>query len=203
MIIISYATKNTPYEEVLKTRLLPTLKKFNLKYDIAYPEDQGSWQRNTHIKAKIIKDMLIKHKQSVVFLDADATIERYPELLYKLEDYDISYHSFDFDFYWHHNEGSPRREVLSGTLYLNYNEKVLKFLDEWIEMNKINTQWEQKNLQAILKKWEGRLKIYPLPLSYIAIVKGGDRVPDFIKNPYIIHHQASRRLRHWHKKKAK
>jgi len=201
MITVSYATKNTPYEKVLNERLLPTLKKFNLRYDIAYPEDFGSWQANTHIKAEIIKQMLLKHKEPIVFLDADATIECYPELFFKLQDYDMSYHSFDFDFYWKNKEGSSKREVLSGTLYFRYNEKVLQFIDEWIEENKKSTQWEQKNLQIVVERWKGKLKIYPLPLEYIAIVKGGDRVPNFIKNPVIVHHQASRRFRHYRRKK--
>ena len=69
-------------------------------------------------------------------------------------------------------------------------------------MNKVNIQWEQKNMQAILEKWKGKLKIYPLPLEYIAIVKRGDKIPNFVKNPCIIHHQASRRFRSWKRKKT-
>ncbi len=197
MIIISYATKNTPYEQVIQERLLPTLKRFNLNYDITYPKDQGSWQRNTHIKAKIIKQMLLKHKQGVWFLDSDATIERYPELFDKLQDYDISYHSFDYDFFWKHKIGSSKRTILSGTLFLNYNEKVLKFVDDWIKENEKNAQWEQRNLGEVIKRWKDKLKIYPLPIEYIAIVKAKDKIPDFIKNPYIVHHQVSRRFRNW------
>ena len=34
IIYISYATKNTPYKKEMETYLLPSLKKFNLDYDI-------------------------------------------------------------------------------------------------------------------------------------------------------------------------
>jgi len=124
MIIISYATKNTPYEKVINTYLLPGLKKWGLKYDIEYPEDKGSWQANTHLKAEFIKRMILKHKQAVVFLDADATIEKYPNLFFKLEQekYDISYHELDWCY-------SKDTEVLTenGWKYfyeLKENEKV-------------------------------------------------------------------------------
>lgn len=201
MIFISYYTANTPYEQVVQKYLLPSLKARYLKYDIKKIKDRGSWQKNTHIKAEFIKEMLLKHKTGVVFLDADATVERFPILFYQIEHkYDISFHYLDFNFYWK-GKSSLKREALSGTLYLNYNKKVLKFLDEWIEMNKTNTQWEQKNMQAVLKKWDTKLKIYPLPLEYVAIVKGGDKVPYFIKNPFIIHHQASRKYRNWKSKR--
>ncbi len=195
MIYVSYATKNTPYMQVLEQRLLPTLIRWNLNYDIEYPLDKGNWQKNTHIKAEFLKRMLLKHKQPIVFLDADATIERFPILFESLGDYDISYHSFDWFKFWRGIEGNPKREYLSGTLYLNYNAKVLEFLDTWIDLNKRSTTWEQRNMQQILEKWGNKLKVYPLPIEYIAIVKRDGKVPSFIKEPIIVHWQASRRLR--------
>jgi hypothetical protein len=203
MIIISYATKNTPYMQIIKQKLLPTLKKFNLRYDIDYPEDFGSWQKNTHYKAEFIKKMLLKHKEPVVFLDADATIEQYPKLLFELKDYDISYHELDWMKMWRRQEGHTKREVLSGTLYLSYNTKILQFLDDWILENNANNRWEQKNMQKILIKWKSKLNIYYLPYSYITIMVGNGQIsPHMIKakDVVILHHQASRKYRNYKKK---
>lgn len=200
MIYISYYTKNTPYEEVIKTYLLPSLKRWNLKYDIEAIDDRGSWQKNTHLKAEFIKKMLLKHKQSVVFLDADATIEDYPMLLMVGDiycGYDIALHYLDWYKFWRKIEGQKKREALSGTLYLRYNEKVLQFLDEWIEENKKSTAWEQKNLQWILRSWKKELQIYNLPPEYCAIILHNGEIPYhyLTEKPVILHHQISRKLR--------
>lgn len=195
ILVVSYATKNTPYVQILESRLLPTLIKWGLNYDIEYPLDKGSWAKNTHMKAEFLKKMLLKHKQPIVFLDADATIERFPILFEQLEEYDISYHELNWYSFWRGIEGNPKREYLSGTLYLNYNPIIIDFLDAWIALNKRSTAWEQRNMQQILEKWKPRLKIYPLPIEYIAIKKRDGKVPDFIKEPVIVHWQASRKHR--------
>ena len=201
MIYISYFTRNTPYEKVMKTYLLPSLEKWNLKYDIKAIGDRGSWDANTHYKAQFCKEMLLKHKQSVVFLDADATIEDYPMLLRVLDlyfNYDIALHYLDWYKFWRKVDGQNKREALSGTLYLNYNKKVLKFLDEWIEFNKTNSQWEQRNMQEILAKWKGKLYTYNLPPEYCCILLFNGKLPEhyLTEKPIIIHHQVSRQLRH-------
>ena len=192
MIYISYATKNTPYVKVAEDYLIPTLKKFNLPYDIAYPENKHSWQANTHMKATIIKQMLLKHKQAIICLDADATIERPPILFKELNDYDIGVHFLDWYRFWKGIEGQYRRHLLSGTMYLNYNEKVLQLLDEWIKENNSNVRWEQRNLEEVLKRTKILLKIYKLPVEYCTIIKFDGKPPDYIKSPVILHHQASR-----------
>ena len=205
MIIVSYATKNTPYMKVIQQKLLPTLEKFNLKYDIEYPEDFGTWQLNTHYKATFLKKMLLKHKEPIVFLDSDATIEKYPYLFFEIEErgYDISYHELDWMKMWRKQEGHDKREVLSGTLYLAYNEKIISFLHDWIKENNANSRWEQKNMQKVLEVWKEKLSIYPLPYSYITIMVGqGNISPHMIKREdvVILHHQASRQYRHWRKR---
>ncbi len=203
MIIISYYTKNTPYKEVMDTCLHASLHRWNLPHDIEGIENLGSWQKNTHYKAEFIKKMLLKHKEPIVFLDADATIEQYPKLLFELKDYDISYHELDWMKMWRKQEGHTKREVLSGTLYLSYNAKILRFLDDWILENNADTRWEQKNMQKVLIKWKSKFNIYYLPYSYITIMVGNGQVsPHMIKREevVILHHQASRQYRNYKKK---
>ena len=199
MIFISYYTLGD-YEKVINTHLLPSLRRWNLKYDIESIEDKGNWQKNTHFKAEFCKKMLLKHKESVVFLDADATIEDYPMLLLAGDlycDYDMAYHELDWYKFWKKIEGQKKREALSGTLYLRYNEKVLLFLDEWIKLNKVSTNWEQKNMQCILRSWKNKLKIDNLPPEYCMIILPNGKIPyHYIKEkPVILHHQVSRKLK--------
>ena len=200
LIFVSYYTKNTPYEKIMNTYLLTSLKRWNLKYDIEIINDMGSWQKNTHYKAEFCKKMLLKHKQSIVFLDADATIENYPMLFNFLNtfDYDIALHYLDWYKFWRKKEGQNKREALSGTLYLNYNKKVLEFLDEWIELNKVSTKWEQQNMQEILEKWKDKLQIYNLPAEYCTIILFNGKLPEhyLTEKPVIIHHQVSRQFKH-------
>jgi len=197
MIFVSYFTCNTPYEKVMRTHLEPSLQRWGLRYDIKGIENLGSWQENTHYKAKFIKEMLLKHKQSVVFLDADATIEQNPILFTKLADCDIALHFLDWFLLWRKQKGNPKREALSGTLYLNYNKKTLRFLDLWIEENNKNTTWEQRNMQHILETQKKELKIYELPAEYCAIILHNGEIPYYYlkEKPVILHHQVSRKLK--------
>lgn len=198
MLVISFATFDTPYISVINQFLLPSLIKFSIPYDIAYPEDKGSWQLNTQLKPTVIKEMLLKHKQAIVYLDSDATIEYYPELFDKLQDYDIGIHYFDFYKFWRNKEGNAKREVLGGTLYFNYNEKVLAFMDAWIKQTQGNYN-DQQSLNIVVTQWKTKLNIYNLPIEYITIRKG-KFVPPEIKNPCIIHNQVSRLYRGWKRK---
>jgi len=198
MIYISFATAKTPYVEVLNKFLLPSLEKLNLTHDIVYPEDRGSWTNNTQLKPIIIRDALLKHKQAVIYLDADATIEYYPELFDRLQDYDIGVHYFDFYKFWRNKEGNAKRDILGGTLYFNYNEKVLAFMEAWIKQTQGNYN-DQQSLNIVVTQWKDKLNIYNLPIEYIAIRKG-NFVPPEIKNPCIIHNQVSRKYRNWKKK---
>lgn len=202
MIYVSYYTKDTPYEKVIQTYLIPSLKRWNLKYDIKAIKNQGSWQANTHFKAKFIKKMLLKHKQAIIFLDADATIEKYPKLFNILNreysEIDIGLHYLDWYKFWRRVNGQKKKEALSGTLYLNYNKKVLQFLDEWIEENNRNFAWEQKNMQWILRTWKKKLKIYNLPPEYCCIILFNGNLPKhyLTEKPVIVHHQVSRKYKH-------
>lgn len=197
MIIISYATLNTPYTEVIKKRLIPSLEQWNLKHDIAYPKDKGSWAANTALKCQIIKDMLLKHKEPVCFIDSDATIEKYPELLFNLpEVYDIAFHYLNWYGHWRNQwENTAKMELLSGTMVWNYNEKVLSLLDDWIkEVNKDIGVWEQQVLNDIVKERDD-LVIYVLPAEYCCVVKQDYSIPKYISDPIIVHWQASRQYR--------
>ena len=195
MKIISYYTKDTPYEDVMNDNLLPSLKKWNLDYEIKAYADRGNWSNNTAIKSEFIEEMLIKHKQPVVFLDCDATIEKYPSLLYEIpKDVDLGFHHFNWFGFWRGQwENKTNIQLLSGTMYWAYNEKVLNLIDGWMLKIKENPHmWEQVTLQKIVYA-RNDLKIFDIPQEYCCVVRQDYTVPDFIKDPIIIHWQASRK----------
>ncbi len=196
MIFISYYTKNTPYEYVMRYYLLKSLIKWDLKTRIVGVEDLGTWQKNTGYKSTFIKKMLLKYKEDICFIDADATIESYPELLFNIPiEYDIAIHFLDWQRFWRNKEGQEQRELLSGTMVVKYKEKALKLIDEWIKQVEIQkTVKEQKVLENIVLN-NNNYKIYDLPASYCAIKKFDGSIPEYIGKPVILHHQKSRELK--------
>jgi hypothetical protein len=197
MIIVSYYTKNTPYEEVMNELLLPSLQRWKLDYDVQGINDLGSWQSNTSYKATFCRDMLLKHKQPIFFLDCDATIEKMPSLLYCLPNtIDIAFHHFSWFGHWRNQwDNTSNMQLLSGSLYISYNAKTISMCDEWIE--KIGTELEQKTLDDIVHS-NPNLSIYHLPAEYCCVLKQDYTIPDYIKDPKIVHWQRSRFYKRWH-----
>ena len=189
---VSFVSKNSPYTKVVEDFLLPTLKKWNLSYDIDYIENKGSWINNIQYKPQFLKNMLLKHKCPIVSLDADATIEKNPILFETLQDYDIGAYYLDWRTWY--NKTYDKKELLGGTLYFNYNEKILNFLDQWIVAQSKQVQYAQKVLQELIQN-SSDIKIYELPLTYCFI--DCNRFSEIKKQAVIIHHQISRKLRNW------
>ena len=196
MIIISYYTENTPYEQVMNTRLRPSLEKWGLKHYIEAVPDFGDWYRNTSYKSKFVQKCLKKFQEDVVFLDSDATIEEYPELLYNMPDeVDVGVHYLDWCKFWRNQDGQNNMHMLSGTMFMRFNRDVLEVVEDWVEQcdNAIGT-WEQKILQEILKETTA-VNILDLPASYCAIVKSDGTIPEYVGEPVIKHWQASRQYK--------
>jgi len=180
----------------METHLLPSLKKWNLKYDIQGIEDFGDWGLNTSYKAEFIEQMLKKHKEDVIFLDSDAVIEKNPELFDKIpEKYDLACHYLDWYLHWRNTKGQKKRELLSGTMMFRYNPKVLKLTEVYKKFCKKNPKiWEQRILQQLLAQ-PNNLKIYNLPASYCAVINHKKEIPSYIGTPVIVHYQASRQYK--------
>jgi len=196
MIFVSYYTKNTPYEEVMKTHLLPTLEQYCLPHDIIEVPDLGNWSANTSYKATFLLDMLLKWKQDIVFLDADATIEQMPVLFDEIpNEYDMAVHYLDWYLQWRGHPGN-KKELLSGTMMMRYNDNIITLLKEFIVTCKKHPNiWEQRILQGVLRM-NKHIKVYKLPAEYCVVIKFNGSIPKYIKTPVIVHHQVSRQYKH-------
>lgn len=192
-IIVSFVTKNTPYENTVKEFLIPSLEKYNLKYYIDYIENRGSWAENVCYKPEFLYKMLNKYKEPIVSCDVDAIIEKYPSLFEELPvDIDIAAHILDWQTWY---KKGNKKELLGGTLYLNYNDKVLQLLKEWITIQKIEKRFPQRILYQLLESFKD-INFYELPLSYCYIATLPNGKEPFVKiEPIISQWQKSREFK--------
>ena len=191
LIVVGYYTKNTPYEEEAK-KLINSLDKLTLSYDIQCVDNLGSWQANTRFKANFMLEMLNKHeKKRLLYVDCDAVIHKLPILF---ENYHCDIAVRWEDFAWRKNE------CLSGTIYMENNERTRELCNRWANLNENESpttqNLEQWNLGRIIKDMElnDGLSTLNLPPEYTFIF-------DYMKAlypraiPIIEHFQASRKFK--------
>ena len=191
IIFISYYTKNTIYEEIINTHLIPSLKKWDLKYHIFDIENKGSWQLNAIQKPVILQQALNKFPDyDIIWEDADSEILQYPELLFNIsEQYDIAVHYLN----WNAHYGKEGMEMLDGTVFWRNNDKVEVFIDNLILLSTDRGLDHQKTMAKMLDN-DKDINVFPLPrtYSYLMTQPNGNKPVIEIQNPVIIHHQISR-----------
>lgn len=180
--VVAYYTVGTPYEEEI-LNLKESCQKFKLKTDIEGVKNLGSWQRNTQYKAKfLLRKVKVHFGTRIVYLDCDAKVQKYPDLFDTMTE----------DVGVHYRDGS---QLLSGTIFLNCNERVEALIKSWVQMNKQNPLvWDQHNLKATIirmNRHENKVSVRDLPPQYCQIF---DSMRKF-GNPVIEHFQASRRFK--------
>jgi len=182
-VVVAYYTKNTFYEDIIKV-LENSLISLSIPYDIVGVENLGSWDKNTHYKPTFILSMLEKYNpKSVVYVDADAVFNKYPELFEKL-DCDIAIHCLDISKY---QKNRKIKELLSGTIFFKNSPKAINILTRWKDDCRNHPSvWDSKLLTTIVGD-----AYFNLPPEYCTIF---DTMSD-VKDPVITHFQASRRVR--------
>jgi len=194
MRLVTYYTEGV-YEEIANEYIIPSSQKIGVElFQVKIPS-QRSWKKNTALKASCILSTIEELNDDIVMIDADATFEKYPELLFNIpKNFEVAVHYLDTEYFWRGQLGSSKRELCSGTIMFRNSPKSKEILKRWIEENKKHPDiWEQKNLQNIIRPYD--IYVYQLPIEYLAVVHRDGNVPSFIKEPVIIHHQASRRTK--------
>lgn len=172
-----FYTVGSPYEQEAE-KCIETLDKFRLPRLVHGVESRGSWEKNTQIKAEVIRDTLLAHPGPVVYIDADARVENDPVLLDQIE-CDVAFHYF------------RGVELLSGTLFLGNTPRCRSLVDEWIAENqRFPGQWDQKTLQLVVERHKD-IDWLLLPEEYVYI----DKLAHTKKPPVIRHLQASRQYK--------
>ena len=180
-IVISFFTSNTPYEAEAD-RLRETCVEAGVDHVIDGIPARGSWEWNCAAKAEFCQQMHRQLRRPILWVDADATLERRPGLLARCP----------ADFGVHKWAG---REFASGTLFFNQTPLAEELLRAWVARCAARPDvWDQKLLEAA---WHDVASRHPistlwLPRSYVRIF---DAAPVAGESPVIVHHQASRRLK--------
>jgi len=113
-------------------------------------------------------------------------------LFQSLKNYDIAIHYLDWKTWYGHGN---KKELLGGTMYFNYNKKVLNLIEKWIKEQEKSKQFAQRVFQKLLEN-EKDLKIYNLPLEYCYIkTRPGNKSPLIKLDPIILQHQTSRKYK--------
>jgi hypothetical protein len=191
LVIVAYYTLNTPYEQEAK-KLIASLNKLNLKYDVVGVQNLGNWQANTRFKAQFMLDMLDKHTgKNLLYIDSDAIVHSKPILF---ENYQCDVAVRWQDFRWRQNE------CLSGTIFMANNDKTRTLCRIWQNTNnsegpnaKTFEQWNLGSAIQQMKKFQGLID-KNLPPEYTFIF---DSMRNMYPNakPVIEHFQASRKLK--------
>lgn len=186
MIVISYYTDENYRQE--GQHLVESCRKFDVPLSFVFVEEQGSWQANTCYKPLFIQEMLIKVGGPVLYLDADARIERDPIPYFERLDCDLAYHIRN-KTPLHKKFGD---EAMSCTVYVQPSASGMDFMKRWIDLCQQPSQtiWDQRLMEMAHKKTPG-LRFHNLPVEYCAIFDGAD-MP---KRPVITQWQASRRFK--------
>lgn len=178
-------------------RLKQSMIKHNIDIsNVDYRERVGPWAANTQMKAQFILEKLRMH-DAVIWTDADSVIVQ-PPVFFDTITTDVGFYFISKDLVadWQLPEFSILKNVdsylQSGTMYFKNNDRVIKLLESWIELNKQDsTQWDQWTLQAALQNSD--VTVTYLPPEYYWTHFVARAYPD--RKPVIIDTQASLRIK--------
>lgn len=205
MIFTACYTVDSPYEGEAE-RLRRSLERFDLEHDIRGFESRGSWLANCKYIHEHVYQLLGEHGTSLVYLDADATVEKMPDLLFDIDKQgkagggrfgrriEFAYHEL------RHRNGS--RELLNGTMYIRSTNLMRIFFEELIQIDRARPDvFEQRIMQQFLESHPYGKEVvsnvsYKLPDGYCRIFDHRAQ-PTPVEDSVIVHHQASRRHKGW------
>ncbi len=157
MFVISFATPKY-HEEIV--HLLKGLREFNIPHEIHLLNEFKTWEDAVFNKPAFIREMLIKHRKPLVWIDADMEIRQYPKIFDELEERpsctpDIAYPTFNDRF--------------NGTVvFYNDTPEVFGILGRWEENNRQNPNaacGDQEGEEKAIKDTP-EARVFVLPKEY-------------------------------------
>ena len=220
-LVISYYTKNTPYEKEVDY-LVNACKKFGLEYLIEGIEDKGSWETNCSFKPYFIRDKMKELQRPLIWVDADAVflkpmqkedfmqadlaafydIKRLQEPslqdLFAFADLNKK-NSVEGLYKTVETLNAARFSVRSGTVYVNATPGGMQGLDLWCEYSDliIKRQGQAAHYSDGMSLYcvflSGLIQAVTMPASYCKIF---DKPEEGLSSDGIVveHNQASRRF---------
>jgi len=195
MKYVAWYTVDTIYEDIFHNTLEPTLKAYNLDSLIIPVYNHKKWSLNVAQKPWVVYQTLQKLQEPFVLLDVDCKITGEPSLFNQINPnkYDIAYHTLDWHT-WYNKPDETKKELLTGTMWFNYNNTIIAMVGEWYQHCSRNPGADQPPLEYLMKNRYKHLRVLDLPLEYCYINSMPDGKEPFnkVKNPVITHYQASR-----------
>ena len=193
-IFISFYTNNGIYPEKKKI-LEKSLYKFKLQYELVEVKISfESWLEAVFYKATFIFDQLLKHRKSVVFLDIDNEIWKYPYLLF--EDHDFAIYNWYADKNHHlekkidFDQNSKKLLCSGGVQKYGYTAPAIHLLLHWINLlkkrNSFNFHGDDQYLDLAFNNGNYDLKTLWLPKTYMRMDKHSKFWSDISNNDVVI-----------------
>lgn len=190
-LVIAYYTVDTPYQHEAETLKL-SLESVGYSYDVRGVPNQGSWQRNTQLKAWFVQHMLQSYPgRPLLYLDVDAVMVQPPILLDTLK----------ADIAAVHFAKKKHGELLSGTVWLGNTKQCNRIVRKWIHLNEQypdrlpngKEAWDQRTLQMAINKVP-TARFVELPQEYTWIVELTQRHAPGLA-PVIMHTRGAKRFK--------
>ncbi len=198
---MKFVSYYTPLYSMEAEGLIRSFEKLGIKnYQVEQRPQAGGWARNTQVKASFIYEKL-QENDAVVWTDADSRVRQIPTLFDTI-DSDVGFFylppsSFvlpDHSILHRCDDWQLNGYLQSGTMYFRKNERTLKLLELWMNMNdKDFQQWDQWTLQYATTLVHN-LTVHKLPSEYVW-VDGTNQQFFGNRRPVIEHLQASRKYK--------
>lgn len=178
--IVGFYTRDTFYEQEAQ-RLMKSISKFSLRSELKVIDDQGTWLKNTGLKASILLNLRKEIEGSMLYVDVDAYLHKNPWPLLENSKFDIGCHI------------TAAGELLSGTILLADNQRVITLLERWSSLCKrFPETWDQKLLHRAIEE-SPEIHFEELDESFCYIFDSKSKLPE--ESIVIEHLQASREIK--------
>lgn len=177
--VVTFFTND--YYSQLSRNLGMSCRKHEIPIVVKKADDKGSWVKNCAFKSYFLYDMLMTLKTDIVWLDADSTVMKFPDLFVTIKE----------DFAVRAEPGAKTKRPVgrepislpenwpeaispcwfnSGTIYLKNNDKTKELCRRWLKLcTKNETDWDQWTLQ---QAWcDVQPSTFWLPREYCQIKK--------------------------------
>ena len=174
--IISFYTPDWEYPRYADL-LRRDCDRLGLDHHIVEKPSTNSYVKNCQIKAFFIRDTLEEFRCPVLWIDADGSLIRSPELL-------MSPDILDHDIAGNHPKDAPHR-VHVGSIWFNYTNNTRKFVDTWCGGIERKNPLDDAAFNGTWDLMKNEIKFFALPPAYFYILKNhDDPVPNDV---YIVH----------------
>jgi len=190
LAVISFYTSDWKYPDYA-TNLKKDCERIGLPHHIECLPSRGDYVKNCNIKPEFIRNKLHQLKSPILWIDADGSLLKSPDLLLTsdIKNYDLAGNR------WATN---PER-IHVGSIWFNYTELTLTFLDTWIDL--VNSSIDDAAFNGVWNRFKQQLKLFSLPPEYFFIHKKDNYlIPN---NTIILHRLSSSELKMQYKKKTK